>query len=256
MGTKSNLEGKIFGRLTVLKFLGKLEKCGQCPAWYWECKCSCGKETQVRTEHLRSGRVVSCGCYRVERVKTALFKNLTGKKFGRLTAVDCFKRGKHYYWNCRCDCGNMAIVNSGKLINSTRSCGCLAKEMASAHFIKLTKKQKGENHPRWNHRLSDEERMKRFLSNGKEYRMSKWRRAVYDRDHYTCKKCGDATGHNLNAHHIYSRNTHPNLTYVSRNGITLCEPCHKKFHKIHGYGNNTKKQLTEFMNSHDKLHIM
>lgn len=28
----------------------------------WNCKCSCGKTTTVRTDHLLSGRVVSCGC--------------------------------------------------------------------------------------------------------------------------------------------------------------------------------------------------
>lgn len=28
----------------------------------WNCKCSCGKTTTVRTDHLLSGRIVSCGC--------------------------------------------------------------------------------------------------------------------------------------------------------------------------------------------------
>ncbi len=256
MGARLDLVGKTFGRLTVLKFVGKVKKAGKCPAWYWQCRCSCGKEVQVRTEHLRSGRVVSCGCYRIERVKAALFKDLTNKKFGRLTATDYFKRDGLYYWNCRCDCGNRSVVNSGKLINSTRSCGCLTREAASAHFLDLIKRQKGKNHPRWNHAISDEDRKRRLLNKGEERRMTKWRRSVYTRDGYTCKKCGDSAGRNLNAHHIYSRNTHPKLTYVSRNGITLCETCHKEFHRAYGYGNNTKKQLTDYMSSYDKLPVM
>ena len=32
----------------------------------WICRCRCGKETSVRTQHLKSGRVKSCGCYRRE----------------------------------------------------------------------------------------------------------------------------------------------------------------------------------------------
>ena len=30
----------------------------------WLCSCSCGKETEVRADYLRSGKTVSCGCYR------------------------------------------------------------------------------------------------------------------------------------------------------------------------------------------------
>lgn len=31
------------------------------------------------------------------------------------------------------------------------------------------------------------------------------------------------------------------------NGITLTEEIHKKFHKMYGYKNNTKKQFEEFI---------
>ncbi len=30
----------------------------------WECVCDCGEIRRLRTEHLKSGRVVSCGCSR------------------------------------------------------------------------------------------------------------------------------------------------------------------------------------------------
>lgn len=65
----------------------------------------------------------------------------------------------------------------------------------------------------------------------KEY--SKWRKAVYERDNYTCQECGKRGGE-LNAHHIKPYAKYPKLIYDVDNGITLCEKCHKEYHKTHG----------------------
>jgi len=53
----------------------------------------------------------------------------------------------------------------------------------------------------------------------------KWRKRIFRRDHHTCRLCG-VQGVTLNAHHILRKCDHPNLTYVTDNGITLCEKCH------------------------------
>lgn len=60
----SSLENVQFSRLLVLKRHGKT------PAGKrtWLCKCSCGNETVQTTGDLRSGRVVSCGCFSKERI--------------------------------------------------------------------------------------------------------------------------------------------------------------------------------------------
>lgn len=57
-----------------------------------------------------------------------------------------------------------------------------------------------------------------------------WRRAVFERDDFTCTGC-HIRGGTLNAHHIKDFKSHPKLrTYIS-NGITLCEKCHVAWHK-------------------------
>jgi len=239
------MEGQRFGRLLVEKFKGQSKD----RKALWECLCDCGKTTIVRGKHLRRGQIASCGCYRSEKQTEALFKNLTGKQFGRLVATKIDKNVRGcYFWECLCDCGKKVIVAGNKLtFGHTRSCGCLAREMASKHFKALCKIQKGKNHPRWNPNITNEERRERIERKRQEFRELKWRNMVYVRDKYTCQKCGDCRGGNLNAHHIFSWKDYRKLRYVESNGITFCEECHKKFHEINGYGNNTRKQLTDYM---------
>ena len=62
------------------------------------------------------------------------FKDLTGKRFGRLVVLEFagYYREKWSTWNCVCDCGNRVVVR-GMYLNSgaTKSCGCLANELTS-----------------------------------------------------------------------------------------------------------------------------
>jgi hypothetical protein len=61
-------------------------------------------------------------------------QDLTGQKFGRLTALD-YVPGSAYI--CRCDCGQLAKVDTYCLKSGkTRSCGCLRREVAA---LKATK---------------------------------------------------------------------------------------------------------------------
>lgn len=65
-------------------------------------------------------------------------KDLTGKKFNRLTAVEVVGKDKHgnMLWLCKCDCGNATIIPTNKLTsNKTKSCGCLKKETAKPPVI-------------------------------------------------------------------------------------------------------------------------
>ena len=61
------------------------------------------------------------------------FIDLTGQKFGRLTVLSyAGTKGKSTYWQCKCDCGEVRIVQSSNLKSGRIiSCGCHKREMAS-----------------------------------------------------------------------------------------------------------------------------
>lgn len=52
-----DLQGKVFGRLTVVERL---------PQGKWKCRCECGNEHIVRTKHLLHNKIKSCGCLKAE----------------------------------------------------------------------------------------------------------------------------------------------------------------------------------------------
>jgi hypothetical protein len=104
----------------------------------------------------------------------------------------------------------------------------------------------GENHHNWKGGVTPENYRARATMS-----YFNWRNNVYKRDNYTCQKCGDNKGGNLQAHHILNFSEYEELRYDVDNGITLCEDCHSKgansFHSIYGTRNNTKEQLEEFL---------
>ncbi|WP_212928088.1 HNH endonuclease, partial [Oceanobacillus sp. J11TS1] len=57
-----------------------------------------------------------------------------------------------------------------------------------------------------------------------------WRKSVFERDHYTCQRCGKIGGE-LNAHHIKRFAIYKDLRYELSNGITLCVECHRREHR-------------------------
>ena len=72
--------------------------------------------------------------------------------------------------------------------------------------------------------------MRQSIEGRRSAEYKEWRKKVYERDDYTCKKCG-AKGVRLNAHHIKPYAIYIDLRYSVSNGITLCEECHKLEHR-------------------------
>lgn len=67
--------------------------------------------------------------------------DLTGKRFGRLVAVEFLEvRKGNSVWKCKCDCGNESEVCYSNLVRgNTRSCGCIFNEKFEMHGLKDTR---------------------------------------------------------------------------------------------------------------------
>lgn len=63
--------------------------------------------------------------------------DLTGKRFGRLIVIErCENKHKAPYWKCKCDCGNVCVIQGRKLRDGiTKSCGCLHKEISKINHL-------------------------------------------------------------------------------------------------------------------------
>lgn len=73
------------------------------------------------------------------------FRDLTGLKFGKLTAIKrvYIKDKKGTFWECKCECGNTCVVNSGELIsNDVSSCGCKKHHLSNSPIYKRWKGMK------------------------------------------------------------------------------------------------------------------
>ena len=119
---KDDLTNQQFGRLGVLGDVGKRTKNGKV---LWHCLCECGTVTFVRTDHLKKGSVVSCGCLNAEK-KHERFKDLTSTETDNFKVIDkAYSKNQRAYWNCICKhCGEKVILNSNQ-IDRHISCGCL-----------------------------------------------------------------------------------------------------------------------------------
>ena len=81
---------------------------------------------------------------------------------------------------------------------------------------------RGKDH--WNYKNGSGSERHRDMQRD-EYKQ--WRKAVFERDNYTCQTC-KATGVYLQADHIKQWAFFPELRYDLNNGRTLCIDCHEK----------------------------
>lgn len=133
MGRLSDLTGKRFGRLTVLREAARDKP--RLPRWL--CQCDCGTEKVVPAASLlKPNPTQSCGCLQREKAAmqgAASLKDRSGEKTGRLMIIGYAPRirGRVSYW-CRCECGNVISAPGSDLLpGHVQSCGCLHAEMSS-----------------------------------------------------------------------------------------------------------------------------
>lgn len=236
-GKKIDLIGQRFGKLFV-ESSGTPKESKDRSYITWRCLCDCGNYIETITNCLTKGRSLSCGCSRQD-IKPR--EDISGQRYGNLVVVGTSHRNKHnaILWLCKCDCGNEKLVLSSEIKSGKiQSCGCLWKDRIC---------QKGELHFKWNPNLTDQDR--KYDRYCPEY--SEWRKLVFERDNYICKKCNKKTK-SLNAHHIENYSSNLEKRTLLSNGITLCEDCHNDFHHQYSKYNNNYEQLNKFLNKGDE----
>lgn len=100
------------------------------------------------------------------------------------------------------------------------------KKMSVALKGKPRLKSRGENNPNWKGGITT---LNKKIRSSLEYKI--WRRAIFERDNYTCIWCGikgNETRGYLNADHIKPFAYFPELRFAIDNGRTLCRGCHRK----------------------------
>lgn len=150
MGRKKiEMIGKRFGRLVVTKEVERHYQPSGDSKVKVLCQCDCGNQKAIFAYSLRGGATLSCGCLQLESLakvhegkRGVRFlrkdnKNMLNKRFGRLIVLEeierfITKRGTPLrQYKCQCDCGNITCVVGSRLRQGTKSCGCLAREIAS-----------------------------------------------------------------------------------------------------------------------------
>jgi|SRR5690625_2277128 len=195
-------------------------------------QCICGNVAYIRYGNFSQGQLCwECGRnrggnrkYTLEKVKEIFVKEgctlLEEKYINPRTSM-----------NYKCKCGRTSSIRLDNFLQGKRCQGC--------RTVKLT----GSNSPLWNKDLTDEERVR-----GRKYReYSQWRRDVFERDEYTCVNCSEKASGRLNAHHIESYTKNPSLRTTVTNGATLCEECHKEYHREYTFNNASEDTFRLFL---------
>jgi hypothetical protein len=77
----------------------------------------------------------------------------------------------------------------------------------------------GEKNPNWKGGPKKIQEFRRTI----EYRL--WRKAIFEKDDFTCQKCGVRGGKLIADHHPFPFHAFPDKMYDIGNGRTLCSKC-------------------------------
>jgi 5-methylcytosine-specific restriction endonuclease McrA len=202
----------------------------QCP------ECGEVRETMY-SQIIRNGHELCQKC----AIRKKLSKSLeVGARYGRLVVLG--EAEKAGYSKLKCDCGNECIVRNDWLEKGrTRSCGCLRSDTLKQLWKDKKDRfiHKDEQHPNWQ---GGKMKGRQKQMSHKEYR--EWKKAVLERDGHKCLKCGTTEG--LCACHKLQYKDYPELRLSVDNGMTLCDACHREFHRLYGK-DNTLEQVDEFL---------
>jgi hypothetical protein len=149
-------------------------------------------------------------------------RDITGKRNGRLVAVECVGRNNEgrAMWRCRCDCGGEKVVQSNNLLRptGTKSCGCLRREVNAA-------KVRAEG--AWNDGKSYS------IAGGEHCYLTRhsWAKAAIRHYGNKCERCGWAEAR-CDVHHRTHKAKGGRHTIA--NAVVLCPNCHRIEHEKGG----------------------
>lgn len=150
---------------------------------------------------------------------TGFVRDITGRRNGRLVAVECVGRNSEgrALWRCRCDCGNEKIVQGNNLTRAagTKSCGCLRSD-ANA--------QKRKRDGVWN------DGKYYVIGSGERCYKTRhsWAKAAIRTYGNKCERCGWAEAR-CDVHHRVPK-AHGGL-HTLANAVVLCPNCHRIEHE-------------------------
>lgn len=126
-----------------------------------------------------------------------------------------FQKQNAFNFPCK-NCGEKVFTQPAQLKLRARSyCGSECRRTDTRKMAVERRKNEGYT----KHQL---DRLARY-----SIEASEWRKAVFERDDYTCQLC-NTRGNYLEADHIKPWAYFPNLRFDINNGRTLCRPCHDK----------------------------
>ncbi len=121
----------------------------------------------------------------------------------------------------------IGLANKGKIRTEETK-----EKLSLAHIGKKTPWNSGEKCHLWR---GGKTPLNKQIRRSIEYKI--WRRAVFERDNFTCVWCKER-GVELNADHIKPFAYYPELRFAIDNGRTLCVSCHRK---TDTYGTKTRR---------------
>jgi hypothetical protein len=196
-----------------------------------EYRCVCGNLAKINYSNFKSGRRCNkCRYRKIAEKKRHSYEDV--KKY--FANQGCKLLSKDYKNNKTpleyvCICGRKSTVRFDNFKTGARCRDCYVEKVS------------GDGSYMFNPNLTPEQR--EVGRNFKELR--DWRKAVFERDQYTCTKCGKKGGY-LNAHHLLAYDTFPDWRENVYNGVTLCRECHTTFHRTYGYGGNYFSQFLDW----------
>jgi hypothetical protein len=122
-------------------------------------------------------------------------------------------------------------LNSGRTHFKKGENGWAGRKHKESTKLKISLNRIGktakEKNPNWKGGITP---INKAIRSSVEYKL--WRKAVFERDNYTCIWCGVRSSKKktviLNADHIKPFAYYPELRFAIDNGRTLCKNCHEK----------------------------